>query len=133
MTRRRIRTGLAGVVAAIAILASGCGNENGTNSDGGNGGRTQISVPSGGIADPGPADVEIHNFRFEDETHTISVGDTVMWVNEGSAPHTVNLGDDLGSSGTIRTGNGFEFQFDEPGTYEYVCDNHPMEGTIIVE
>ena len=78
-------------------------------------------------------DVEILNFRFEPEELTISVGDSVMWVNEGSAPHTVDF-EDIDGSGTIRTGNGFERQFDEPGTYEYWCNNHPgMEGTIIVE
>ncbi len=135
--RNRTTYRIAAVVGLAAILTAcsggGGGNSASGNGDGDNGGRNVISVPSGGIPDPGPADVEIHNFRFEDETHTISVGDTVMWVNEGSAPHTVNFTADDGS-GTIRTAHGYEREFDEAGTYEYFCNNHPgMEGTIIVE
>ena len=135
MERRRIRTvQLMAALAGIALLVASCGGGNNSAGGGGdNGGRTVLTLREGGIVDPGPADVEILNFRFEPEELTISVGDSVMWVNEGSAPHTVDF-EDIDGSGTIRTGNGFERQFDEPGTYEYWCNNHPgMEGTIIVE
>ena len=77
------------------------------------------------------------NFAFEPESFTTTAGSTVWWVNEGSASHTVNsteFGADFSGSGTVRTGKGFSWTFDEPGEYAYFCDNHPgMEGTIIVE
>lgn len=135
--RNRTTFRIAAVVGLVAILTACSGEGGGGNSASGNGGdnggRPVVSVPSGGIPDPGPADVEIHNFRYEADTITISAGDTVMWVNEGSAPHTVDF-EDGESSGTIRTAHGYERQFDEPGTYEYFCNNHPgMEGTVIVE
>ncbi|MFP3907884.1 MAG: plastocyanin/azurin family copper-binding protein [Acidimicrobiales bacterium] len=138
MARRRIGSvQLAGVVAAAALLVAGCSGEGGNSAagDGGGGGddSTGITITPGGDPDPGEADIEIHNFRFEPEEATVSAGDSVTWVNEGSAPHTVTFSEEL-NSGTIRTGNGFTHTFEEPGEYEYWCNNHPgMEGTLIVE
>jgi plastocyanin len=135
MARRRIRSAhLAGAIIALAVLLAGCsgGNTSGAD-DGGNGdGPTRLTVVPGGDPNPERTDVSIVNFRFEPAEYTTSVGSTVWWVNEGSAPHTVTS-DDF-DSGTIRTGNGFAHTFEEPGEYAYWCENHPgMEGTIIVE
>jgi plastocyanin len=138
MARRRIRSVrlIASIAAGSALLVAGCSGgpaAGGDNGDGAAGGRTVLTVAEGGDPDPGPADVEIHNFRYEPESLTISAGDSVTWVNEGSAPHTVNFSDGEGS-GTIRNSRGFTHTFDEPGEYEYWCNNHPgMEGTITVE
>ena len=72
--------------------------------------------------------VTIQNFAFSPESLTVKVGDTVEWVNEDSAPHTVF------DSGTLATGQSFSHTFDAPGTYVYHCSIHPsMTGMIIVQ
>lgn len=130
----RART-LATAVGLVLVLgACGGGNSNSAGGSGGGGGNTggPVEISSGGDPDPGPADVSIQNFRYEDETFTVAAGSSVQWVNEGSAPHTVTS--ESFNSGTIRTAHGFAHQFDDPGEYEYWCSNHEsMTGTIIVE
>jgi hypothetical protein len=128
---------MAALVAAITLLLAGCSGGNNNDAGGGAGGDngdgpTRLTVQPGGDPDPERTDISIVNFRFEDAEYTASVGDTVWWVNDGSAPHTVTS-DDF-DSGTIRTGNGFSYTFEEPGEYSYFCKNHPgMEGTVVVQ
>lgn len=134
MGRRTRYERLAAGVALLAILLGGCsGDDSGSEASGGGGSGDRLAVSSGGEEiDPANADVSIVNFAFEDAEFTTSAGSTVVWVNEGSAPHTVTS-DDF-DSGTIRTERGFSHEFAEPGEYAYWCNNHPgMEGTIIVE
>jgi plastocyanin len=62
---------------------------------------------------------------------TISVGDTVVWINNSTETHTVTAADF--DSGDIEPGQEFSREFTEPGEYAYVCIHHSgMEGTIIV-
>ncbi len=75
---------------------------------------------------------------------TINAGDTIAWVFSGAAlPHTTtecgatcdNPNDSpLWDSGTVSDGSTFQFTFDEPGTYSYLCNIHPapMRGQITV-
>ena len=67
-------------------------------------------------------------------TVVIGVNNTVMWVNNDSAPHTVTANDGtFGSSNIAPTGT-FTYTFTTPGTYEYHCIYHPwMLGTVIVK
>ena len=75
--------------------------------------------------------IEIVDFAFARESVTVAPGTTVVWTNAGSAPHTVT--GDFGDSGTLETGQTFEFTFTEPGTFAYVCAFHPnMVGEIVV-
>ena len=96
--------------------------------------------------------------RFDPETLTVSVGDTVTWTNESSETHTVTAYEDkipsadayfasggsatekdarsTLSEGLIDPGETFEVTLDEAGTYEYFCLPHEgsgMKGTIVVE
>jgi plastocyanin len=129
MSRTTHRALLVSMLAAMAFVVSACGGGGGGGSDGGG------ASGAGGeeVAEIGPADVTIVNFAYEDPEYTAAVGDEVVWVNEGAAPHTVT-GDDF-DSGVIRSGNGWTHTFEEPGTYEYWCTNHEgaMSGTIVVE
>lgn len=133
MGRRTRFERLAAGIALLAILLGGCsGGGSESEASEGTGANARLEVSDGGEADPGEADVSIVNFAFEDAEFTTSAGSSVVWVNEGSAPHTVTS-DDF-DSGTIRTGRGFTHEFSEPGEYAYWCNNHPgMEGTITVE
>lgn len=83
----------------------------------------------------GGVEVEISGFAFAPQQLEISVGTTVVFTNLDSAPHTATETGDtpLFDSGSLGTGESYEFTFDEPGTYEYICLIHPaMQGTIVV-
>ncbi len=78
--------------------------------------------------------VAIQNFAFSPSTLNIKKGDTVIWTNMDSAPHTVtsDTGKEL-SSAKLSKGQTFSYTFDEEGTYAYHCAVHPMmKGTIVV-
>lgn len=80
-------------------------------------------------------EVEIIDFAFAPQQLEIPVGTTVVFTNSDSAPHTTTETSDtpLFDSGNLATGESFEFTFDSPGTYEYICLIHPtMQGTIVV-
>lgn len=74
---------------------------------------------------------------------SITAGDTVLWTNNGTLPHTVT---ECGpaftpcpqsggfDSGTLTNGQTFSRAFPTPGTYEYWCSIHgnAMRGRVIV-
>jgi plastocyanin len=74
----------------------------------------------------------------------ITAGDTVVWTNNGTNPHTVTeCGDAFSpcplpggfSSANLSNGQTFSQPFSAPGTYEYYCAVHgqaAMRGQIIV-
>jgi plastocyanin len=83
------------------------------------------------VAGGGQEAVSIIDFAFEPQTLQVPVGTTVVWTNNGSAPHTVT-GDPL-DSGTLSAGDTFQFTFNSAGTFDYVCAFHAqMTGTIEV-
>jgi plastocyanin/phosphatidylethanolamine-binding protein (PEBP) family uncharacterized protein len=82
---------------------------------------------------PAPNTVVIQNFAFVPATITISVGQTVTWVNGDSAPHTSTSDTGLWDSGTLAQGASFSRTFTTAGTFDYHCTFHPgMVGTVIV-
>ena len=70
---------------------------------------------------------------------TIGAGESVTWVNEDSAFHSVTSGFydapiDLFDSGYMDPFESYTLTFDESGTFDYFCSLHPwMEGQVIVE
>lgn len=79
--------------------------------------------------------VAINNFAFSPAYLSIKAGDTVIWTNKDSAPHTVtsDAGSELGSS-TLSTGNTYSHTFNTAGTFNYHCSIHTMmKAKIVVE
>lgn len=79
--------------------------------------------------------IEISNFAFNPQTLTIKRGDTVSWINMGSATHAItsDLGNEL-SSGNIENNQIYSHTFNSLGTFSYHCSVHPdMKGKIIVQ
>jgi len=77
---------------------------------------------------------EISGFSFSPSTLEINVGDTVVWTNKDSSPHTVtsNSGIELDSPSLSRNGI-YSHTFAAAGTFDYHCGFHSgMAGTIIV-
>jgi len=76
---------------------------------------------------------------FIPSTILVVVGDTVTWVNDDYAAHTVTSGNsDDGADGKFdsslfMSGASFSHTFDSAGVYPYFCMVHPwMKGTVVV-
>jgi len=70
----------------------------------------------------------------------IKQGDTVLWLNEDSAAHTVTSGcptdgpNGSFDSSLFMSGNSFTHKFDFPGEFHYFCMVHPWQkGKILVK
>ena len=81
----------------------------------------------------GEVAVTIADFAFSPADISATVGQTVTFTNNDSAPHTATLDD--GSCGTPNIDNGGSngLTFTAAGTYPFHCNVHPnMKGTITV-
>jgi plastocyanin len=84
------------------------------------------------VGETATIDVSIVDFAFEAATLSVPPGTTVVWTNEGVAPHTVSGA--FADSGILDPGQTFSFTFDEPGEHDYACALHPqMVGRIVVD
>ena len=83
---------------------------------------------------PSEVDVDIEGFAFVPDPIVVATGTTVRWRNRDEVSHTVTSDPPgLFDSGTLQRGDRFEYRFDVPGTYNYICKIHPtMTGTVIV-
>lgn len=77
-------------------------------------------------------------YMFAPSTVTVTVGSTVVWMNDSGVAHT-STSDSADAvswdSSVISAGGGsFSFVFSKAGTYTYHCSYHPyMHGTIVVK
>lgn len=94
-------------------------------------GGENASAPQQAATPPDLA-VAIVDFAFEPSTLQVPADATVVWTNEGQAPHTVT--GDFADSGILEPGQTFSHTFAEAGEYGYVCSIHPnMVGTVSVD
>lgn len=94
-------------------------------------------APSSGspVAAPLVHRVSIRNFAFVPATITVKRGDTVVWTNNDSVPHSVTGdGGDIASP-TLKPGQSYSFKFTAGDTsFIYHCGFHPsMTGKVVVE
>ena len=86
------------------------------------------------MAEAASATVTIDNYKFVPAQVTVHPGDTVVWRNKDSMPHTATAMD--GSSfdtGAIDPNGSQSAVLSKAGTYAYRCAIHPdMRGTIVV-
>ena len=81
---------------------------------------------------------------------TVSVNDTITWINNDTESHTVTSGNGAGieslmnnkrgtpnglfDSGSFKPGQSWTHTFTKPGTYNYFCTIHPwMDGVVTVQ
>jgi plastocyanin len=82
----------------------------------------------------GSADSVSYSFSPVQVTVAIGVNNTVTWVNDDNAAHTITARDGSFDSGNIGSGRSYTFTFTTPGTYRYYCAYHSwMVGTVVVE
>jgi plastocyanin len=72
----------------------------------------------------GDASVSIRDFRFDPETVSVTVGDTVTWTHEGDITHNVTAQDGSFASGDLVSGETFAHTFETAGAVGYVCTLH---------
>jgi plastocyanin len=79
--------------------------------------------------------VTINNYTYTPATLTVHAGDTVIWNNQDSIPHTVTALDGKSfDSGAIDPGASWKFVFTKAGHFNYRCAIHPdMRGAIDVQ
>jgi len=82
----------------------------------------------------GSADSVSISFSPLQVTLVIGVNNTVTWVNDDNAAHTVTAKDGSFGSGNIGSGASYTHTFTTPGTYTYYCAYHSwMVGTVVVK
>ena len=79
--------------------------------------------------------VTINNYTFMPATLIVHAGDTVIWTNQDSIPHTATALDGKSfDSGAIDPGASWKFVFTKVGHFTYRCAIHPdMRGVIDVQ
>lgn len=121
------------LIAAVMLVAYGCGSSTSSGSDGGaSGGCTASSAVA-------TTSVTVKDFSFDPACISVKAGDTVTWTNTGASNHTVTS--DSGApvsfdSGALGGAGTFSFAFTAAGTVPYHCTPHQsqgMTGTVIVE
>ncbi|MBA2284504.1 MAG: right-handed parallel beta-helix repeat-containing protein [Ktedonobacteraceae bacterium] len=92
----------------------------------------------GGPAAPAGPVVSVLDNDFSPKEMHIKVGQTVSWVNNGQAIHTVTADDHSFDSGNFNPGTMYQHTFDKAGRYPDYCILHGgsgvgMAGVIIVD
>ncbi len=70
---------------------------------------------------------------------SIKQGESVTWLNEDAAFHSVTSGtyenpNGMFDSGYLDPNESFSIKFEESGTFDYFCTLHPwMKGKVVVE
>lgn len=77
--------------------------------------------------------VIIADYAFAPARLVIHPGDTVVWTNRDSVPHTASALNRRFDSGALDPGASYRRRFRAPGRIAYRCAIHPeMRGVIIV-
>jgi len=78
--------------------------------------------------------VTIQGFKFSPADVAVNVGDTVVWTNKDSAPHTVESSDGVLKSDELSSGDTYSWTAKKAGKWDYKCGIHPsMKGTVTVQ
>lgn len=82
---------------------------------------------------PRSGGVQIIDYAFRSASVSLTAGDTLVWTNDGQAPHTVTEVGGGFDSGFLSSGEAYSRTFVEPGTHMYFCSIHPeMRGVVEV-
>lgn len=103
------------IIILLAVVA-GCSASNGAQ------------IPT---STTGGNTVLMQDFKFQPAEITIKKGETITWINKDSAKHDVTSKTFV--SGLLSIDQSFLQTFNEVGTFDYNCTQHPnMTGQVIV-
>ena len=136
MIKKIIIVGIIGFAILLGITMSFSNNSVEENND-----ETTLVIKGDVVM---PTKVSRPGCEIDDRCYVPSLiltkkGDSVTWVNEDSAFHSVTSGfyespTELFDSGHLDPFESFTFTFDDVGDYDYFCTLHPwMEGLVTVE
>ncbi len=92
-----------------------------------------LSTQIGATPAPEPI-VTIDNYAYSPDQLTVSVGQSVGFVNHDDVAHTISDKKGAFDSGLIKKDKTWTYKFDKAGTFWYYCTVHPsMRGTITVQ
>lgn len=80
--------------------------------------------------------IKMTNYNTVDPAGTVVVqkGSKVVWVNEMMARENIIKVEGLFTSGSLKTGDSFDFTFDKAGTYDWMSTtNGAFKGTVTVQ
>jgi plastocyanin len=125
-----------GVCVAIAMIACGNGDPNGTGPSSG-GGTCNGSAKVSGLGTVAMTINATDNLVFDPASSTAQVGQVIEFKNTGSVEHTVTFQDNNDgclTDNTLDPGATWDVMFSSPGTYNYLCTIHApnMKGVIKV-
>ena len=119
---------LVGMIIFLMVLVIACapsGTQSTTSED-----KQQNAVEGTGKV----VNVAIKGFKFVPADVIVNVGDSIVWTNEDSAPHTVESSDGILKSDELSQGDTYAFTFTKAGKHPYICGIHPsMKGSVTVQ
>ncbi len=75
----------------------------------------------------------VDEYSFNPSRARVPVGTRVVWLNNGTIAHTIVAQDGSWSTGPLKPAETGGVTFDRPGTYTYICKEHPWSyGQILV-
>ena len=136
MIKKIIIVGIIGFAILLGITMSFSNNSVEENND-----ETTLVIKGDVVM---PTKVSRPGCEIDDRCYVPSLiltkkGDSVTWVNEDSAFHSVTSGfyespTELFDSGHLDPFESFTFTFDDVGDYDYFCTLHPwMKGQVTIE
>ncbi len=93
----------------------------------------ELSFGPLGAANGPAATVHMKGATFDPADVSVAEGQTVEFVNDDDAPHTVTAGNNAFDSGNLEPGHSWSHTFTKAGTFAYGCTYHSwMHGTVKV-
>lgn len=138
---RTARSLVAGLLLTVGLAACGSDDDGGAVAEGGDGSTETTTSETTVAPDDGSSDaaagtdqVEIVDFAFDPVDVTVAAGTTVTWTNQDEAAHSISDSALDFESEDMAQGDTYEFTYEDPGEYPYVCGIHNyMKGTVTVE
>jgi plastocyanin len=122
---------IAGAVVATQVLSGNFILDDIEGEGFGNSQQDPVPIPGNGTVVRIVDDAESNSYN--PNPLEVEAGQTVTWVNDDSAIHTVTSTDGTFESDILQRGEIFNHTFDRQGEYPYYCDLHPnMVGTVSV-
>jgi plastocyanin len=131
-----LRTLAVGLGVCVAIAVIGCGNGAPTGGGGGSGGPCPGKFAASGLGTVAETVDATDDLVFAPAKSTIGVGQVIEFKNTGSVEHNVTFSGSLAclSDNTLDPGSTWDVQFNNPGSYDYICTIHApnMAGVLTV-
>jgi len=144
MNRNAIRLATCAALLVLTGAACASGDETDSDADAPQTSGTETASPVSSAPTGGPT-ITLNLIAFKPTDVQLAAGGTVTWRQDDVATHTVTSGrveqtggtatakpDGQFDSGSLTTGQTFQFSYAEPGTYPFYCAIHPATMTGVI-